>query len=193
MTVRLLATSCASREFMGGGAAPYLIASPIPRRVSARGMVKRRCVLNGLEKRGGGGGTRGDRGAGAGDGNNRQASAGGHAGRRGRPRVSRRKHTVVRRRLRGAAAPEGLSRGPATACRRPVACFTTKHRVPFWNIRPCFTLLPRWGRRDARLGNSGGDQIKSLHAEAHRRHDLPAQSRVVGHQPDDLAPFARPW
>ena len=58
MTVRLLAISCASRAFMSGGAVPYLRASSIPRRVSARGMMKSLCILNGLEKRGGGGGTR---------------------------------------------------------------------------------------------------------------------------------------
>jgi hypothetical protein len=38
---------------------PSLRASPIPRRASPRGMVKRPCVLNGLEKRGGGGGRQG--------------------------------------------------------------------------------------------------------------------------------------
>jgi hypothetical protein len=73
---------------------------------------------------------------GAGDGNNRQASAGGQAGRRGRPRVSRRARTVVRRRPSCAAAPEGLWRGPATARRRHVVCFASKHRVPSWNSRP---------------------------------------------------------
>ena len=62
-------------------------------------------------------------------------AAGGHAGRHGRPHVSKRARTVVWRRLRGATAPEGLSRGPATARRRPVACLTAKHRVPFWNRR----------------------------------------------------------
>ena len=58
-TVRPLAISCASRECMGGGAAPYLRASPVPSRASRRGMVKRTCDLMGLEKRGGGGGRQG--------------------------------------------------------------------------------------------------------------------------------------
>src|SRR4029450_11407696 len=58
-TVRPLAISCASRECMGGGAAPYHKASPIPRQASPRGMVKRPWLLNGLEKRGGGGGRQG--------------------------------------------------------------------------------------------------------------------------------------
>jgi hypothetical protein len=58
-TVRPLAISCASRECMGGGAAPYLRASPVPSRASRRGMVKRPCVLMELEKRGGGGGRQG--------------------------------------------------------------------------------------------------------------------------------------
>lgn len=38
MTVRPLAISCASREFMGGAAAPRLKASPIPRRAWPRGL-----------------------------------------------------------------------------------------------------------------------------------------------------------
>jgi hypothetical protein len=41
---------------------PGLRASPIPRRAAGQGTGKRPCLLNGLERRGGDGGTRGDRG-----------------------------------------------------------------------------------------------------------------------------------
>jgi hypothetical protein len=65
------------------------------------------------------------------------------AGRPDRTRVPSRARTVVRRRPGGATAPEGFSREPATARRRPVACFIAEHRVLFWNNRPPFMPPPR--------------------------------------------------
>ena len=65
------------------------------------------------------------------------------AGRRDRRCVPRQARTVGRRRPGGVTAAEGLSREPATARRRPVACSIAKHRVLFWNNRPPFTPPPR--------------------------------------------------
>jgi hypothetical protein len=84
-------------------------------------------------------GTGGTVARGADDENTRHVSVGRHVGWPGQPHGSRRAHTVARQRLRGAAAPAGHSWGPATARRRPVACFTATHRVPFggfWHIPP---------------------------------------------------------
>jgi hypothetical protein len=126
---------------MGGGAHPLPESKSHSTPGVRLGYGKKTLSFNELEKRGGGGGTRGDRGAEAPvteiiDGRQRAVMLAGAA----RPRVSRRARTVVRRRPSCAAVPEGLWRGPATARRRHVVCFASKHRVPFWNSRPCCTF-----------------------------------------------------
>jgi hypothetical protein len=51
-----------------------------------------------------------------------------------------------------AAVPEGLSQGPVTARRRPVAWFSSKHRVRFGTVAPA----PPYGRNspDSHLSGS---------------------------------------
>jgi hypothetical protein len=77
------------------------------------------------------------------DENIRHASAGRQADRPGGPQGSRRAHTVVWQRLRGAAALAGHSWGPATAHRRPGACFTVTHRVSCWGYFASSVLTVR--------------------------------------------------
>jgi hypothetical protein len=91
-------------------------ASPIPRRVAARGIAKRPCFINELEKRGGRGGWRVGlwRGRLVTEIIDRRQQAVMRAGG-GQARVSRRQHTVLRRRHRCAMAPGGFSRGLAIA------------------------------------------------------------------------------